>query len=106
MMARAAADAAKQILNLFAKDRERIQGLGRAASSALRVHEYMQRKPLAAIGALADALKLSIPTVTIALDHLVRLGIAREVTGRRRARIFGYSRYLKILSEGTEPLRE
>ena len=106
MMARAAADAAKQILNLFAKDRDRIQGLGRAASSALLVHEYMQRKPLVAIGALADALKLSIPTVTVALNHLVRLGIAREVTGRRRARIFGYSRYLKILSEGTEPIAE
>jgi Fic family protein len=105
-MARAAADAAKRILNLFAKDRDRIQGLGRAASSALRVHEYMQRKPLVAIGALADALKLSIPTVTVTLDHLVHLGIAREVTGRRRARIFGYSRYLKILSEGTEPLPE
>ncbi len=105
-MARAAADAAKRMLNLFAKDRDRIQGLGRAASSALRVHEYMQRKPLVAIGALADALKLSIPTVTVTLDHLVHLGIAREVTGRRRARIFGYSRYLKILSEGTEPLPE
>jgi len=105
-MARAAADAAKQILNLFGKDRDRIQGLGRAASSALRVHEYMQRKPLVAIAALADALRLSIPTVTVALDHLVRLSIVREVTGRRRARIFGYSRYLKILSEGTEPLRE
>jgi hypothetical protein len=39
---------------------------GRAASSALRVHEYMQKKPLAAIGALADALKLPIATVTVA----------------------------------------
>jgi Fic family protein len=104
--ARSAADAAKQILTLFAKDRERIQTIGRAASSALRVHEYMQKKPLAGIGAVSDELKLSIPTVTVALDHLVRLGIAKEVTGKRRARVFGYSRYLKILSEGTEPLKQ
>ena len=104
--ARSAAEAAKQILNLFAKDRDRVQKLGRAASSALRVHEYMQKKPLAGIGALADGLKLSIPTVTVALNHLVRLGIAKEVTGKRRARLFGYSRYLKILSEGTEPIQE
>jgi Fic family protein len=103
--ARGAAEAAKQILDLFAKDRERIQSLGRAASSALRVHEYMQKKPLAGIGAAADALKLSIPTVTVALNHLVRLGIAKEATGKRRDRLFAYSRYLKILSEGTEPLR-
>jgi DNA-binding transcriptional regulator GbsR (MarR family) len=66
----------------------------------------MQKKPLASIGALAEALKLSIPTVTVALDHLVHLGIAKEVTGKRRARVFGYSRYLKILSEGTEPIRQ
>ena len=92
-------------MTLFAKDRDRIQAIGRAASSALRVHEYMQKKPLAGIGALADALKLSIPTVTVALNHLVRLGIAKEVTGKRRARLFGYSRYLKILSEGTEPIQ-
>jgi Fic family protein len=104
--ARSAADAAKQILTLFAKDRDRIQTIGRAASSALRVHEYMQKKPLAGIGAVSDELKLSIPTVTVALDHLVRLGIAKEVTGKRRARVFGYSRYLKILSEGTEPLKQ
>jgi Fic family protein len=104
--ARSAAEAAKQILNLFAKDRDRIQKLGRAASSALRVHEYMEKKPLAGIGALADALQLSIPTVTGGLNHLVRLGIAKEVTGKRRARLFGYSRYLKILSEGTEPIQE
>jgi Fic family protein len=104
--ARSAADAAKQILTLFAKDRDRIQTIGRAASSGLRVHEYMQKKPLAGIGAVSDELKLSIPTVTVALDHLVRLGIAKEVTGKRRARVFGYSRYLKILSEGTEPLKQ
>jgi Fic family protein len=100
------ADAAKQILTLFAKDRDRIQTIGRAAASALRVHEYMQKKPLAGIGALAEALKLAIPSVTVSLNHLVRLGSAKEVTGKRRARLFGYSRYLKILSEGTEPIQE
>lgn len=104
--ARSAAEAAKQILTLFAKDRDRIQKIGRAASSALRVHEYMQTKPLAGIGAVADELKLSIPTVTVALDHLVRVGIVKEVTGKRRARVFGYSRYLKILTEGTEPIKQ
>jgi hypothetical protein len=31
--------------------------------------------------------------------------IVREVTGRRRNRIFSYEKYLAILSEGTEPLR-
>jgi len=87
--ARSAAEAAMQILTLFAKDRDRIQTIGRAASSALRGHEYLQKKPLVGIAVVAEELKLSIPTVTVALDHLVRLGIAKEVTGKRRARVFG-----------------
>jgi hypothetical protein len=42
--------------------------------------------------------------VNAALADLERLGIVEEVTGRRRGRVFGYRRYLAILSEGTDPL--
>jgi hypothetical protein len=36
------------------------------------------------------------------MDLLVELGIARELTGRARSRLFAYDRYLAILNEGTE----
>jgi len=103
--AQEAAQAATRILSLFSADRKKIQKLGRPAPSALRVHEYMQRKPIANIGAVANALKLSIPTVAGALNHLVRIGVVEEVTGKRRDRLFTYSRYFNIVNEGTEPLR-
>ncbi len=35
---------------------------------------------------------------------LTELGIVREVTGRSRDRVFVYDEYVRILSEGTEPL--
>jgi Fic family protein len=102
--AQEAADTATRVLDLFSKDREKIKKLGRPSASALRVHEYMQRKPIASIATTAKALKLSIPTVTVALNHLMRIGIVEEVTGKRRGRLFIYSRYFNIASEGTEPL--
>ena len=37
------------------------------------------------------------------MELLVELGIARELTGKRRNRLFVYDRYLAILNEGTEP---
>jgi hypothetical protein len=37
-----------------------------------------------------------------ALVALDRLDIVREVTGRQRDRVFGYTRYLELLAEGTE----
>jgi hypothetical protein len=39
------------------------------------------------------------------LEHMRRLGILREITGRERHRLFVYEPYLAILNEGTEPIR-
>lgn len=36
------------------------------------------------------------------MDLLAELGIAREITGRRRNRLFVYDCYLSILNEDTE----
>jgi Fic family protein len=103
--ARQAADTAVQILHLFEVDRKKIRATGRKAASGLAVHEYLQAHPLTKIGPAAKNLKLSIPTVTSALETLTKLKIAKESTGKRRDRLFAYPRYLHILSEGTEPLR-
>lgn len=51
-----------------------------------------------------EQLPISEPTVATAINHLERIGILRELTGRSRNKIFAYDEYLKILSEGTEPL--
>ncbi len=103
--ARQAADTSVQILHLFEVDRKKIRAMGRKAASSLAVHEYLQAHPLTKIGPAAKDLKLSIPTVTSALETLTKLKIVKESTGKRRDRLFAYPRYLNILSEGTEPLR-
>ena len=103
--AKQAADTAVELIRLFDTDRKRIQVLGRSALSALRVHEFMQKKPLINIGVAARALNLSIPTVSAALKRLEELAIAKETTGRERDRIFAYTRYLEIVSAGTEPIQ-
>jgi Fic family protein len=97
--------AVKRSLARFAADRKEIATIGRASSSALRVQEYMQRRPIANIGAMARALALSVPTVTAALQHLEKLGIVKEMTGGRRNRVFSYRKYLAIVAAGTEPIR-
>src|ERR1019366_5931870 len=86
-----AADTAERTLNLFATDREKIQKLGRGAASALRVQALMQKNPFVRIRTAAKALKLTFPTITNALSHLVRLGIVKELSGKRRDRLFAYS---------------
>jgi Fic family protein len=98
-------DTARRLLILFEKDQEKISGLGRAAASAYRVYDELRRMPLQSVPNLAKKLKLSQPTVQKSLDHLATLGIVREITGRRRSRVYQYRKYLEILDEGTEPLK-
>lgn len=61
-----------------------------------------RRRPLARIDALAAQLGIAYPTAARAIDALQQLGIVREITGRKRERIFAYSAYLVILNEGAE----
>jgi DNA-binding transcriptional ArsR family regulator len=59
---------------------------------------------LASADQLAARSGLSAPTVYTALESLASLGLVRELTGRERGRLFSYDKYLRILSEGTEPV--
>jgi Fic family protein len=94
---------AREILGLFEEDRTQIRSLGRTAGSMLRVHDLLQRRPIIGVAAASRELKLTHPTVMKALTNLQRHKIVREITGRRRGRLFAYSRYLNILNRGTEP---
>jgi len=94
---------ARKIVDLFEQDRQKIQGHQRAVGSALRVHHALQQRPVASIPLLAQATGLSAPTVSASLRMLAKLGIVRELTGKRRNRIFGYDRYVALLGEGTQP---
>jgi Fic family protein len=99
-----AVETAKRLVSLFDKDRQKIQSIGKLAGSALRVHHAMQQKPILSIAKVSDMTGLTVPTVTSCLLALNKLGIARELTGQRRRRLFGYDEYIKILNEGTEAL--
>jgi Fic family protein len=102
--AQEAADTAERTSKLFARDRAKIEKLGRASESAMRVHELMQRNPCIRIRTATKELKLTVPTVTNALNNLAQLGIIKEVSGKQRDRLFAYSRYVSTVSEGTGPL--
>ena len=87
---------------MFAEDRARIQARGRPAGSALLVHDALKARPVVGLGEAARRGGLSYPAAASAMALLAEVGVAREITGKRRNRIFVYERYLAILNEGTE----
>jgi len=96
-----AVSTATRILEIFAADRIKIESLGRPAGNALRVHSLLQRKPVTSVAAATSELSLTAPTVRSAIDNLRKIGLVRETTGKRRDRLFVYSRYLDVLQEDT-----
>jgi Fic family protein len=96
-VAGSATETARRIRALVDVDREKIHLLGRGAASALRVHELAGRRVVLTATGTASQLGLSAPTVNAALARLEQAGILREVTGRRRGRIFLYESYLDLL---------
>jgi Fic family protein len=101
-VAGSATDTTRRIVELVARDRQRIQTIGRPAGSAQQVHDLISRTVIATIPEASKQLPLSEPTVASAISHLEALGIVRELTGRERGRIYAYTEYLGILNEGTE----
>jgi len=71
----------------------------------LEIHRCLQERPLTNIANLARRAGITFATASRTLGILQHMGMVSEVTGRKRNRIFSYERYVRILSEGTEPLR-
>ena len=74
-----------------------VHDFGRGAASALRVHELAGHRIVLTASRTATELGLSVPTVNAALARLEQAGILREVTGRKRGRLFVYDAYLSLL---------
>ena len=96
-------ETAQRLTRLFEEDRQRIAVSGRRANSAIRAHHEFMQRPLLTISAVRDATSLSFSAADAAVQHLERLGIVEEITGRRRDRRYVYSDYLNTLNEELNP---
>ena len=101
--AESAVATSRRLVETFASDRVAIErSAGRRAGSALRVHDALKARPILSLPEVCARTELSFPTAASAMRALVGQGIARELTGRPRNRLFAYDPYLSILAEGTE----
>ncbi|MDD2769082.1 MAG: Fic family protein [Methylococcus sp.] len=102
--ANGAVQTARRLVALFQQDVLRTQAAGRGAANALRVLDALRRRPIYSLRQLCRDASMAFPTASKAMQTLTTLGIARELTGQRRNRVFVYDGYLNILNEGGAPL--
>ncbi|HYD75859.1 Fic family protein [Ramlibacter sp.] len=102
--AQGAVDTARRLVDLFHEDAKRAQAEAGRNASLLRVLDALRRRPVCSLRQIAASAGISFPTASKAMLALVEMGIARELTGQRRNRVFVYDAYLGVLSEGGEAL--
>lgn len=102
-VARQATETTRALSALFRDDEARVRHVGRSASTALRVYEALRRRIIVTATHLTHELGLTWPAVQGALTRLEGLGIAREITGRARGRIYAYDQQLALLDRGAAP---
>ncbi len=93
-VARQAGQATLDLLALFDEDRKRVQSLGRVAGTTLLVYDLLRERAVISIPHAAGELGITWPTAKSALQRLETLGIAKEISGRRRDRVYAYAKLL------------
>jgi len=94
---------AKLINQLFEEDIIRIDGVGRTRFICKQVLEYMKLLPQVNVPMLAEELNITAPTARHALELMRKLNILKEISGKKRDKVYVYRKYLDILEEGAEP---
>jgi len=89
---------ARDLVALFQRDTQRIQAGGHGSANALRALDALRQRPMRNLRQLCQDSAMSFPTASKAMQRLISLGIARELTGQRRNRVFVYDAYIHLLS--------
>lgn len=98
-----AVDTAQRLMKLASEDGTRINKLGRVAGSVHQVHRTLLERPIASPNWLQEKTQLSPATINTCLKQLEGVNIVSELTGRKRNRLYAYSRYIDVMNQGTEP---
>ena len=93
---------AQGLFSLVSKDRRRVSEHKATTVTALRLFELLPGHPVVTLTTAMDLLKTTQPTAGKALNALHQAGVLREITGKKRGRIYAYQAYLDILTGETD----
>jgi Fic family protein len=92
-------DAAGRIFALLGKDRCAVLNHKATTVPAVRLFDLLPDHPMVTLSSAMQMLNTTKPTAGKAIDALCRARVLREITGKRRDRVYAYGAYLSILGE-------
>ncbi len=95
-------ETAQKLNQIINDDRKTILANAKINVSAIRLFEFLPMSPIVTQSKVVHGLEMAKPTALKAINILSDLGILREITGKKRDRVFHYQNYLDLLALGTE----
>ena len=83
---------------LVGDDRSRIIAHHRSTVAAVQLLDRLPANPVVTVPSAAKLLGLTAPPTRKAIGLLEGLGVLREITGKRRSRVYAYHEYLQVLT--------
>ncbi len=96
-----ATDTAERIFEL--REQHRALVLADVGTKGLLLLSLLFQRPLVNVNVVSHALDVTFPTANRLVARFVALGLLREVTGRRRSRLFRYEPYMRLFDEPPSP---
>lgn len=97
-----AVETAKQLMDLAQKDAVAIGKQGRVDGTLSKIHQSLLQKPVTTAAWIIQSTDLAPATVQSGLKKLEGIGMLKELTGKKRDRIYAYQDYILILNQGNE----
>ena len=90
-------DVAQALHALTGRHRRRIMAQDRASVAAVHLLDHLPSNPVVTVANACRLLGLTAPPTRKAIALLEQVGVLREITGRRRDRVYAYHDYLQVL---------
>jgi Fic family protein len=91
-----AVETSKKIIKLKEEDAKKISSLGRSTPKAILIFNYLFHTPILTIKDVERITGLKNPNALSLVNKLIDLGILKEVTGKKRNKVFRYQNYVSL----------
>ncbi|MBI4298752.1 MAG: Fic family protein [Chloroflexi bacterium] len=95
-----AAETARQIIKMREQHRKMIQEKVIRSVKGLELLDLLYQEPFMTVSRAMGRLNVSYPTANSLIANFARLELLKEITGRKRNRVFVYGQYVVLLEKG------
>jgi len=94
-----AVETSKKIIKLKEEDIKKISTLGRSTPKAVLIFDYLFHTPILTMKDAERITGLKNPNALSLIKKMINLGILKEITGKKRNKVFRYQGYVNLFEE-------